>query len=153
MWSKPCCQPSTCCPGGAKGAGGVLALAVAIVAVAILEHILLLVAVAGAIAACWVIAIAVVMVIARYTVKPPAIAPQPESYRVTATVIPQAVRAERVREVPAPAPAAIENHWHLHLDGQSVAQLAALINGREPVRTVRAIPGQAGDAITSEETR
>jgi hypothetical protein len=139
MTLRRCCPPS-CCPGGAKGTTAILAVPVAIVTVAILEHILLLVAVAGAVAACWVIAIAVVMVIARYTVKPLVVAPQPEPYRVTATVIPQAVRAERVREVPAPAPAAVENHWHLHIDGQSVAQLAALINGRQPAPVLRALP-------------
>lgn len=141
MTLRRCCPPS-CCPGGATGATVALAVPVAIVAVAILEHILLLIAVAGAFAACWVIAIAVVMVIARYTVKPPVVNAEAGSYRVTATVIPQAVRAERVREVPAPAPAAIENHWHLHLDGQSVAQLAALINGRQPAPVLRAIPGE-----------
>jgi hypothetical protein len=153
MTLRRCCPPS-CCPGGATGATAILAVPVAIVAVAILEHIFLLVAVAGAVAACWVIAIAVVMVIARYTVKPLVVAADPEPYRVTATVIPQAVQAERLREVPAPMAPAIENHvhYHLHLADQRMARV--LLAGYEAGAAEGQVAGYAaGRDATGEVER
>jgi hypothetical protein len=123
--SRLCCPPSCC--GGAKGTSVILAVLAAAAILAVWAHLAVLAVAAGVLAGCGVTAVAVAAVLTRIFVRPPAFAAEPEPYRVTATVIPQALQAEQAREVPGPAPPALENHvhYHLHLADERIARVLA----------------------------